>query len=774
MFNSNCYTTQGKICVSRSSKEISIDFATKEVLSQIDSQRGGLLTSNYEYPGRYKKWAIGFVNPPLEISTREDTFNIKALNQRGLILISYLSDRLAKCPSLEIKDQDSELITGFVRPTTQVFTEEERSKQPSVFSLIREVMFAFNSDEDKYLGLYGAFGYDLVFQFEKMTKTLPRSTDARDLVLYLPDELTIVDYQREQAFQLQYDFEIDGHTNRNLPRTGEYIDYRGQQLALTKTADRAPGEYAAKVETALDYFRRGDLFEVVASQSFYESCDLPPVALFETLQQINPSPFSFIFNLGGEYIVGASPEMFVRVEDRRVETCPISGTIRRGSNSIEDATNILELLNSRKDESELTMCTDVDRNDKSRICEPGSVRVISRRQIELYSHLIHTVDHVEGFLRPEFDAIDAFLSHLWAVTVTGAPKKAAMEFLEQHECTARQWYGGAVGYLTFKGDLNTGLILRTIELKDSIAQVRVGATLLYDSIPAAEEQETLLKGAALFQTLKSAKVASAQENTHTVVENHPTITSENMHTVVENHSAITSENMHTVVENHSAITRAHRRVLLIDYEDSFVHTLANYIRQCGVTVTTLRHGFSEEVFDQLQPDLVVLSPGPGKPSDFGITATIQACVKRQIPIFGVCLGLQSIVEAYGGELGVLDYPQHGKASRIHITAPESVLFKGLPAAFDAGRYHSLYAIPNCLPSQLQVTAVAEDGTIMAIEHQDLPIAAVQFHPESIMTLMGDVGLGIIKNVVNAYINPVVFKQVEILTSSKSLQELSRS
>jgi anthranilate synthase len=745
VFNPNSYTTQGKICISRFSKEISIDLATKEVLSQIDSQRGGLLTSNYEYPGRYKKWAIGFINPPIEISTRQDTFSIKALNQRGLILIAYLGDRLAKCPALEITDRDSELISGFVRPTNQVFTEEERSKQPSVFSLIREVMFAFNSNEDEYLGLYGAFGYDLVFQFEKMTKKLPRSTDSRDLVLYLPDELTIVDYQRQQAFQLQYDFEIDGQTNRDLPRTGEFIDYRGQQLELTQTADHLPGEYAAKVETALDYFRRGDLFEVVTSQSFFESYDLPPTALFETLQQINPSPFSFILNLGGEYIVGASPEMFVRVEDRRVETCPISGTIRRGNNAIEDATNILELLNSRKDESELTMCTDVDRNDKSRICEPGSVRVLSRRQIELYSHLIHTVDHVEGLLRPEFDAIDAFLSHLWAVTVTGAPKKAAMEFLEEHERSARHWYGGAVGYLTFKGDLNTGLILRTVELKDSIAQVRVGATILYDSIPAAEEEETLLKGAAAFQTIKSAKVSSAQKNVHNVVENHLAI-----------------KNVHNVVENHPAITRSHRRVLLIDYEDSFVHTLANYIRQCGVTVTTLRHGFDEQVFDQLQPDLVVLSPGPGSPSSFGITATIQACVKRHIPIFGVCLGLQSIVEAYGGELGVLDYPQHGKTSRICVTAPESVLFQGLPTAFDAGRYHSLYAIPDCLPSQLQVTAVAEDGTIMAIEHQNLPIAGVQFHPESIMTLMEDVGLGIIKNIVDAYTNPVVFKQVKTL------------
>ena len=137
------------------------------------------------------------------------------------------------------------------------------------------------------------------------------------------------------------------------------------------------------------------------------------------------------------------------------------------------------------------------------------------------------------------------------------------------------------------------------------------------------------------------------------------------------------------------------------------------------------------------------------------------------------MGLQSIVEAYGGELGVLDYPQHGKASRIQITAPESVLFQGLPTDFNAGRYHSLYAIPNCLPSQLQVTAVSEDGTIMAIEHQNLPITAVQFHPESIMTLMGDVGLSIIKNVIDAYTNPLVFKEAKTLTNSKHLQE-SRS
>lgn len=204
-------------------------------------------------------------------------------------------------------------------------------------------------------------------------------------------------------------------------------------------------------------------------------------------------------------MVGASPEMFVRVEKvplsaapaavrsaavrsaapaeatvMRVETCPISGTIERGSDPLEDAQQIMKLLSSAKEESELTMCTDVDRNDKSRICIPGSVRVLGRRQIELYSRLIHTVDHVEGYLRAQFDALDAFLCHTWAVTVTGAPKTWAMRFVEQMESGVRHWYGGAVGFVGCDGSMNTGLTLRTVRIKNGVAEVRAGATLLHD------------------------------------------------------------------------------------------------------------------------------------------------------------------------------------------------------------------------------------------------------------------------------------------------------
>jgi anthranilate synthase len=176
-----------------------------------------------------------------------------------------------------------------------------------------------------------------------------------------------------------------------------------------------------------------------------------------------------------------------------------------------------------------------------------------------------------------------------------------------------------------------------------------------------------------------------------------------------------------------------------------VHTLANYIRQTGAEVTTLRAGFPASVLDELRPHLVVLSPGPGRPRDFDVSATLAAAIARRLPVFGVCLGLQGLVEHFGGELGVLASPMHGKASSIHVLGGR--IFEGLPREFTAGRYHSLFALTETLPSALRVTAETEDGVVMAVEHAELALDAVQFHPESIMSLGGEIGLRLIRNVV---------------------------
>src|SRR5262245_37964273 len=658
VMSTTAYETLGRIGIQRTIVEIPVVNAVEPVIHALDQRRGVLLASSYEYPGRYTRWDMGFVDPPLVLSARGREFRIEALNTRGQILLPPIADALRSLEAVERLAAGDSFMDGVVREPSGRFVEEERSRQPSLFSVLRELVALFRHPDEPHLGFYGAFGYDLAFQFEPIRLRLERPAGQRDLLLYLPDEMIVVDHRREVAERRRYEFTVAGRSTEGLPRSGRAEPYVGPSQAPT-AADHRPGEYASMVRVAREAFKRGDLFEVVPGQTFFEACLTSPSQIFLRLRERNPSPYGFLMNLGeAEYLVGASPEMYVRVDDDRVETCPISGTIARGRDPIGDAAQIVALLTSAKDESELTMCTDVDRNDKSRICVPGSVRVIGRRQIEMYARLIHTVDHVEGRLRPEFDALDAFLAHTWAVTVTGAPKAWAMQFIEDHERSPRAWYGGAVGLLGFDGNLNTGLTLRTIRVKDGAAEVRVGATLLYDSDPDAEEEETRLKASAFLDALRRPRGVEARPSVD------------------------------------APRPGAGRRVLLVDHQDSFVHTLANYLRQTGAEVVTLRAGFPEEALDDVAPHLVVLSPGPGTPRDFDLSKTLDAMARRGLPAFGVCLGLQGMVEHFGGELGVLDYPMHGKPSRIRVVG--GALLAELPVEFTAGRYHSLFAIRDRL------------------------------------------------------------------------------
>jgi len=248
------------------------------------------------------------------------------------------------------------------------------------------------------------------------------------------------------------------------------------------------------------------------------------------------------------------------------------------------------------------------------------------------------------------------------------------------------------------------------------------------SDPAAEEAETELKASALIDAI--------------VRGDNP----------AEDVAAVSS--LAGKPSNDVVMVKNRPQVLLVDHEDSFVHTLANYLRQTGADVVTTRSGTAFEKFlaesvdsGKFKPDLAVLSPGPGSPSDFKLSTTIDAMIARKVPIFGVCLGLQGLVEHFGGELAILDYPMHGKPSPIQRTyhdseassastsssLPDDVL-RGLPAEFTVARYHSLHGKMAQMPKELIVTAKSADGIVMAIQHATMPIAAVQFHPESILTL----------------------------------------
>lgn len=701
------YSTDGGVSVIRRMTTVTYEDATEGLIDALDQTKGVLLSSSYEFPGRYSRWDMGFDAPPLEIIGRERGFAVHALNDRGRVLLGIISDTLGNHPHIESITNGEDGLFGVVKTPASWFPEEERSQQPSLFSVVRALRDLFAHKGDERLGLYGAFGYDIALHFEQINLTQDRPSDHKDIHLFLPDQLVTVDHASRVATKIEYEFIApDGHSTVGLERVSQpHPPSRGNNAVVEN--DMKTGEYAAIVDETKPRFARGELFEVVPSRVFRTPCTTAPSEIFRRLKRRNPAPYGFLINLGdGEHLIGASPEMYVRVKGQRIETCPISGTIARGRDAIEDAENIRTLLNSTKDESELTMCTDVDRNDKARVCKPGSIRILGRRQIEMYSRLIHTVDHVEGRLRDGFDALDAFLTHCWAVTVTGAPKRAAMKHIEAVERSARAWYGGAIGAVLCNGDLNTGLTLRTVRLKQGIAEVRAGATLLYDSESDAEEAETVLKASAMID-------------------------------------AVTRDAKDEVTID-PASSGLGKRVLLIDHEDSFVQNLASYIRATGAQTLTLRPGFPDQAFDEFKPDLVFLSPGPGRPDDYHLRDSIERALAAGLPVFGVCLGLQGIVEFFGGALGQLVTPMHGKPSKVKLDTNDP-LFEGLPEDIVVGRYHSLFAKAAELPADLTVTARSDDGVIMGIRHNSLPISAVQFHPESLLTLQGDVGMRMIAN-----------------------------
>lgn len=690
------YVTQGNIEIKKSIKYEEKN-KISEILKLLEEHRGAVFSCNYEYPGRYQKREVGFVHPAIELRCYQKEMIVQVLTQKSYFLYKKIKETIETMAGVRVIESRKTYFRLEISSKETVFSENERSKQPSIFNILRGIYHLLFYPNDSYLGLYGAFGYDLIFQFEKeIPQFLKRFQHQEDLVLYIPQELFVNDKRKEKMYTITYEIVVGDKEEKeeveDLWNTKSYLLPEPDIAFEDGKSYEKEGEYANLVKKAMPYFKKGELFEVVPSRVISKKTSLSPSQIYHKMTKKNPSPYNFFIHLGKEILIGSSPEMFVRVEKSEIETCPISGTIKRGSTPLEDANNIKKLLNSQKEEKELTMCTDVDRNDKSRICVPGSVKVMGRRQIELYSHLIHTVDHIKGRLEQPFDLFDGFLTHMWAVTVTGAPKIAAMKWIEEHEKSPRRWYGGAIGMIRFDGSMDTGLTLRTIRLYKNIAQIRVGATLLLDSIPKEEEEETKIKAQVLLESILEEKVEEekVQEVKTRVLED--------------------------------------KNILLIDYEDSFVHTLSSYMKRMGGMVTVIRYHYFNSYFENGENyDLVVLSPGPGHPSQYNINQVLARCEKARIPVLGICLGLQGIVTYYGGKLETLEKPRHGIAH--HVTFKKDVI--GIEEPLEVGLYHSIYA--SQIPNILEVLAEDEEGIVMAVGHKKLPVIGLQFHPESILS-----------------------------------------
>ncbi|MDD1674414.1 MAG: anthranilate synthase component I family protein [Methanomicrobiales archaeon] len=282
----------------------------------------------------------------------------------------------------------------------------------------------------------------------------------------------------------------------------------GGQSGQEPVSDEEDTEFCRKIGAIKEHIRAGDIFQAVLSRSIRVPCSSAPLDLYRALRTLNPSPYMYYLDVGDRQVIGASPEMLVRVENRRITTVPIAGTRPRGRTAQEDAQYARELLADEKERAEHTMLVDLARNDVGRVSRYGTVTVENFMSIEKYSHVQHIVSTVKGILRDNLDCFDAFRSCFPAGTVTGAPKIRAMEIIRELEGTHRGVYAGAVGYAGFNRNLEFAIAIRTIVLEQGIAEVRSGAGIVADSVPEREVEETRRKAQAMIAAIRMAGSAS--------------------------------------------------------------------------------------------------------------------------------------------------------------------------------------------------------------------------------------------------------------------------
>jgi anthranilate synthase component 1 len=372
-------------------------------------------------------------------------------------------------------------------------------------------------------GLVGYMGFETVRYFEPSLPLVPHP-DIPEAILLLADTLIAFDHAYGKLLLI-----ANAHGESGIPDAEARLDDLVARLDVPLPEDNGhipgitPGplqsnvtfdEYCETVRVAKEYIAAGDIFQVVPSQRLSRETSASPLSIYRSLRRINPSPYMFFFDFTGItgdeplYLIGASPEIHVRLEDGIASLRPIAGTRPRGNTPEEDQEMADDLLSDPKERAEHVMLVDLGRNDLGRVCEYGSVHVKEQMIIENYSHVMHIVSHVEGKLRPEFDAFDLLDATFPAGTVSGAPKVRAMQIIHELEKGPRGPYAGAVGYISFDGSSDTCIAIRTMVMRGQQISVQAGGGVVADSVPANEYQESLNKARALF-----AAVEKAEQNT---------------------------------------------------------------------------------------------------------------------------------------------------------------------------------------------------------------------------------------------------------------------
>ena len=398
-----------------------------------------------------------------------------------------------------------------------------RTTADDPLAFVNDYLGRFRTARDSRLprfcgGLVGYFGYETVRYIEKRLAGTqkPDPLGVPDILLLVSEEIAIVDNLSGKLSLVVYAEPGEPQAYaRAKDRLRELLQKLRQPVAIppdTRTVSEPAisgfGEaaYHRAVEKAKRYIYEGDVMQVVPSQRMSKPFRATPLALYRALRTLNPSPYMFYFDLGDFHVVGASPEILVRLEGDTVTVRPIAGTRRRGATPEEDAALADELLGDPKERAEHIMLVDLGRNDVGRVAQTGTVRVTEQMVIERYSHVMHIVSNVEALLRPGLNAIDVLRATFPAGTVSGAPKVRAMEIIDELEPVKRGVYAGAVGYLGFHGNMDVAIALRTAVVKDGMLHVQAGGGIVADSEPAAEWQETQSKAKAL---LRAAEIAES-------------------------------------------------------------------------------------------------------------------------------------------------------------------------------------------------------------------------------------------------------------------------
>lgn len=377
-------------------------------------------------------------------------------------------------------------------------------------------------------GLFGYLGYDMIRLVEHLPDVNPDPLGLPDAVLMRPSVVAVLDGVKGDVTVVAPAWVASG-----LSARAAYAQAAERVMDALRDLDRAPpaqrdfgeaapvGEpasnfthegYKAAVERAKDYIRAGDIFQVVPSQRWSQRFELPPFALYRSLRRTNPSPFMFFFNFGGFQVVGASPEILVRLREGEVTIRPIAGTRKRGATPEEDRALEADLLADKKELAEHLMLLDLGRNDVGRVAKLGTVKPTEQFIIERYSHVMHIVSNVVGQIAEGEDALSALLAGLPAGTVSGAPKVRAMQIIDELEPEKRGVYGGGVGYFACNGEMDFCIALRTAVVKDEVLYIQAGGGVVYDSDPEAEYQETVNKSRALRRAAEEAGLFARRGN----------------------------------------------------------------------------------------------------------------------------------------------------------------------------------------------------------------------------------------------------------------------